>query len=114
VSCEYSPGSPLSRLPPDTFQNRYYYKTHHDGRFYELRIRCPEKYPAVPPEVRFVSKINMTCVDPRTGVVNLNKVQALQRWDPNMGIEQVLGSLRAEMCSEQNRRLRQAAEGATF
>jgi ubiquitin-protein ligase len=48
-------------------------KTHHDGRFYELRIRCPEKYPAVPPEVRFVSKINMTCVDPRTGVVNLNK-----------------------------------------
>lgn len=88
--------------------------THHDGRFYELRIRCPEKYPAVPPEVRFVSKINMTCVDPRTGVVNLNKVQALQRWDPNMGIEQVLGSLRAEMCSEQNRRLRQAAEGATF
>ena len=61
-----------------------------------------------------MSKINMTCVDPRTGVVNLNKVHALQRWDPNMGIEQVLGSLRAEMCSEQNRRLRQAAEGATF
>jgi DNA topoisomerase-2/ubiquitin-conjugating enzyme E2 variant len=89
-------------------------KTHHDGRFYELRIRCPEKYPAVPPEVRFVSKINMTCVDPRTGVVNLNKVQALQRWDRNMGIEQVLGSLRAEMCSKQNLRLGQAAEGATF
>ena len=89
-------------------------QTQHDGRFYELRIRCPEKYPAVPPEVRFVSKINMTCVDPKTGVVNPNKVPAMRTWNRNLGIEQVLGSLRAEMCSEQNRRLRQAAEGATF
>ncbi|KAI2489478.1 hypothetical protein MHU86_25118 [Fragilaria crotonensis] len=88
--------------------------TQHDGRFYELRIRCPEKYPAVPPEVRFVSKINMTCVDPKTGVVNPNKVPAMRSWNRNLGIEQVLGSLRAEMCSEQNRRLRQAAEGTTF
>jgi hypothetical protein len=31
-----------------------------------------------------------------------------------MGIEQVLQSIRMEMCSDQNRRLRQPAEGATF
>ena len=56
----------------------------------------------------------MTCIDPKTGVVNPSKVPAMRTWNRNMGIEQVLGSLRAEMCSDQNRRLRQAAEGATF
>eukprot|EP00543_Licmophora_paradoxa_P003962 CAMPEP_0202445388 /NCGR_PEP_ID=MMETSP1360-20130828/4221_1 /ASSEMBLY_ACC=CAM_ASM_000848 /TAXON_ID=515479 /ORGANISM="Licmophora paradoxa, Strain CCMP2313" /LENGTH=146 /DNA_ID=CAMNT_0049061639 /DNA_START=41 /DNA_END=481 /DNA_ORIENTATION=+ len=88
--------------------------TQHDSRFYELKIRCPEKYPAVPPDVRFVSRINMTCVDSKTGVVNSNKVPAMRNWTRNMGIEQILISLRTEMCSDQNRRLRQPAEGTTF
>mmetsp|Transcript_29506 Transcript_29506/g.68260 ORF Transcript_29506/g.68260 Transcript_29506/m.68260 type:complete len:147 (-) Transcript_29506:179-619(-) len=88
--------------------------TQHDSRFYELRIHCPERYPAIPPEVRFISRINMTCVDPKTGAVNPNKLPAMRNWNRNMGIEQVLISLRTEMCSDQNRRLRQPAEGTTF
>ncbi|KAG7370223.1 ubiquitin-conjugating enzyme [Nitzschia inconspicua] len=88
--------------------------THHDGRFYQLRIHCTDNYPAVPPEVRFVSKINMTCVDSRTGVVKIDKLPTMRNWNRNMGIEQVLQSIRMEMCSDQNRRLRQPAEGATF
>ena len=89
-------------------------QTYHDSRFYQLRIHCPEKYPAVPPEVRFISKINMTAVDSKTGVVNDKKIPAMRNWNRNMGIEQVLQSIRAEMCSDQNRRLRQPAEGTTF
>ena len=89
-------------------------QTYHDSRFYQLRIHCPEKYPAVPPEVRFISKINMTAVDSKTGVVNEKKIPAMRNWNRNMGIEQVLQSIRAEMCSDQNRRLRQPAEGSTF
>lgn len=88
--------------------------TYHDSRFYQLRIHCPEKYPAVPPEFRFVSRINMNCVDSKSGLVNPNKVHAMRNWNRNMGIEQVLQSIRAEMCSEQNRRLRQPAEGSTY
>lgn len=88
--------------------------TQHDGRFYQLKIHCPQEYPAVPPEVRFVSKINMTCVDPKTGVIKKDKLPAMRNWNRNMGIEQILQSIRMEMCSDQNRRLRQPAEGATF
>jgi len=88
--------------------------THHDGRFYELRIHCPERYPAVPPDVRFVSRINMTCVDSKTGVVIHNKLPATRNWNRNMGIEQILMSLRQEMCSDQNRKLKQPPEGSTF
>lgn len=56
----------------------------------------------------------MTCVDSKTGAVNPNKLSAMRNWNRNMGIEQVLISLRQEMCTDQNRRLRQPAEGATF
>jgi ubiquitin-conjugating enzyme E2 variant len=89
-------------------------QTQHDSRFYQLRIHCPDNYPAVPPEVRFLSKINMTCVESRTGVVKPDKLPATRNWNRNMGIEQVLQSIRMEMCSDQNRRLRQAAEGTMF
>mmetsp|Transcript_31670 Transcript_31670/g.38795 ORF Transcript_31670/g.38795 Transcript_31670/m.38795 type:complete len:147 (-) Transcript_31670:350-790(-) len=88
--------------------------THHDGRFYELRIHCTEKYPAFPPEIRFISRVNMNCVDQKTGVVIPSKLPATRNWNRNMGIEDVLLSLRSEMCSDTNRRLRQPAEGLTF
>mmetsp|Transcript_16118 Transcript_16118/g.22109 ORF Transcript_16118/g.22109 Transcript_16118/m.22109 type:complete len:147 (-) Transcript_16118:312-752(-) len=88
--------------------------TQHDSRFYELRIHCGERYPAVPPDVRFISRINMGCVDQKTGVVLHNKLPATRNWNRNMGIEQVLLSLRSEMCSDSNRRLRQPADGMTF
>ena len=82
-------------------------QTQHDSRFYELRISVPESYPAVPPKVRFVSKINMNCVDKNTGEILYNKVPATKKWNRNVGIEQILISLRAEMASDANRRMRQ-------
>jgi len=88
--------------------------THHDSRFYELRVHCTDKYPAVPPIVRFISRINMNCVDSKTGNILHGKLPATRNWNRNMGIEDVLVSLRSEMCSDSNRRLRQPAEGATF
>mmetsp|Transcript_29048 Transcript_29048/g.70091 ORF Transcript_29048/g.70091 Transcript_29048/m.70091 type:complete len:90 (+) Transcript_29048:303-572(+) len=88
--------------------------TQHDGRFYELRIHCTDSYPAVPPEVRFISKININCVDSKTGVVKADKLPAMKNWNRNSGIEKILQSIRMEMCTDQNRRLRQPQEGSTF
>mmetsp|Transcript_20003 Transcript_20003/g.30132 ORF Transcript_20003/g.30132 Transcript_20003/m.30132 type:complete len:147 (+) Transcript_20003:69-509(+) len=88
--------------------------TQHDSRFYELRITIPESYPATPPKVRFVSKININCVDSKSGEVIYSKVPATKNWNRNMGMEQVLISLRAEMASSENRRTRQPQEGLTF
>jgi ubiquitin-protein ligase len=88
-------------------------QTQHDGRFYQLTIKCTDSYPAAAPEVRFVSRVNMTCVDKNGKVLN-NKVPALRNWNRNMGMEQVLIALRMEMCSDQTRRMRQPAEGLMF
>eukprot|EP01099_Mayorella_cantabrigiensis_P000616 TRINITY_DN126_c0_g1_i2.p1 TRINITY_DN126_c0_g1~~TRINITY_DN126_c0_g1_i2.p1 ORF type:complete len:115 (-),score=24.53 TRINITY_DN126_c0_g1_i2:231-527(-) len=43
--------------------------TVHDGRIYTVKIYCDNDYPNKPPQVRFTSKINMSCVNPQTGVV---------------------------------------------
>lgn len=88
--------------------------TYHDGRFYELRITCSDTYPAEPPTVKFISKVNMTCVDPKTGAVLNDKLPVTKNWNRNYGIEQILTSLRREMCTEANRKLRQPPEGTTF
>jgi len=56
----------------------------------------------------------MSCIDSKTGVVEKNKVPAMKNWNRNTGIEKVLQSLRMEMCSDKNRRLKQPAEGSTF
>lgn len=68
----------------------------------------------MPPKVRFVSRINMTCVDKNTGEIIYSKVPATKNWNRNMGIESILVSLRAEMASDANRRTRQPQEGSTF
>lgn len=79
-----------------------------------MAISCSDDYPAVPPSIKFLSKINMGCVDSKTGVVNPKKVPVLKNWNRNSGMEQALQSIRAEMCSDANRRLRQPKDGEMF
>ena len=42
----------------------------HEGRIYTLKLFCDKDYPEKPPTVRFHSRVNMTCVNHETGVVN--------------------------------------------
>lgn len=44
-------------------------QTVHEGRIYQLKLFCGQDYPDNPPNVRFQTRINMTCVNPETGVV---------------------------------------------
>ncbi|URD92138.1 Ubiquitin-conjugating enzyme [Musa troglodytarum] len=46
--------------------------TVHEGRIYQLKLFCDKDYPDKPPSVRFHSRINMTCVNPDTGVIQEN------------------------------------------
>ena len=44
-------------------------QTVHEGRIYQLKLFCGKEYPDNPPSVRFQTRINMTCVNPESGVV---------------------------------------------
>jgi ubiquitin-protein ligase len=61
--------------PPDYLaENRHWLmilQSVHENRIYSLKIRCGENYPDVPPEVTFISKVNLPCVDQRNGKVCL-------------------------------------------
>ena len=52
----------------------------HENRIYSLKIRCGENYPDVPPEVTFISKVNLPCVDQRNGKVRLARRPTHETW----------------------------------
>jgi len=52
----------------------------HENRIYSLKIHCGDQYPDVPPEVTFVSKINLPCVDQRNGKVRQDPETVERSW----------------------------------
>ncbi|TFJ85083.1 hypothetical protein NSK_003507 [Nannochloropsis salina CCMP1776] len=85
-----------------------------EGRLFELKIECGDRYPNEPPFVRFVSRVNLPCVDQSTGVVNSSKLHILSHWDRHFTMERVLNELRREMMTQGSRRLPQPPEGSRF
>lgn len=85
-----------------------------EGRFYNLSITVGPRYPVEAPTVRFLSKINMGCVNQRNGTVESTQFGTLGRWNPSYSLEKVLIDLRTEMSSSANKRLPQPNEGDTF
>ena len=87
--------------------------TKHAGRMYSLMIMCPDRYPDVPPQVRFVSRVNMDCVGPN-GAVDMSRCAPLRNWQRNMRLESVLVALRQQMAAPGNRARDQPPEGTTY
>ncbi|KAJ1986928.1 E2 ubiquitin-conjugating protein mms2 [Dimargaris cristalligena] len=86
----------------------------HENRIYSLLIHCGEHYPAQPPRVQFISRINLPCVNQENGVVNPARLACLHGWKRNYTMETLLVELRREMAAPNNRKLTQPPEGATF
>ena len=85
----------------------------HDGRLYELQITAGPNYPAEPPVIRFMSKINMSSVDQRTGEVTYSP-PAFPSWNVDMTLESALVNIKNAMNSQANRRLPQVKQFPPF
>jgi len=89
-------------------------RTPYENRMYSLKMECADKYPDDPPVIRFLSRINMTCVNSTTGLVDNRQVPVLARWQREYTIKTVLQELRRLMTVKDNLKLTQPPEGATF
>ena len=86
----------------------------HENRIYSVNIHCGSEYPDVPPTVQFVSKINVPCVDSRSGKVDPSRLPCLAGWKREYTMETILIELRRYMALPQHKKLPQPAEGSTF
>ncbi|WFD32907.1 E2 ubiquitin-conjugating protein mms2 [Malassezia sp. CBS 17886] len=86
----------------------------HQNRIYSLRLVCGDSYPEVPPEIWFLTKINLPCVNPADGKVNPALVSLLSHWKREYTMENILVELRRDMASAGNRKLPQPAEGSMY
>jgi len=86
----------------------------HENRIYSLKIHCGDQYPEHPPDVSFISKINLPCVDDRTGKVDPAKLPCLNQWKRDFTMETILIDLRRYMAHAAHRKLPQPPEGSTF
>lgn len=66
----------------------------HQNRIYSLRLFCGDRYPDAPPEIWFLTKVNLPCVSPTDGKVNPAAFAPLARWRRDYNLESVLVELR--------------------
>ncbi|GAB2285580.1 Ubiquitin-conjugating enzyme E2 variant 1C [Dionaea muscipula] len=79
-------------------------KSVHEGRIYQLKLFCDKDYPEKPPSVRFHTRINMTCVNHETGLIEPKKFGMLANWQRDFTMEDILTQLRKEMAAPHNRK----------
>jgi|Transcript_8136 ubiquitin-conjugating enzyme E2 variant len=85
-----------------------------EGRIYSIKLYCNAQYPKQPPEIRFLNKVNMTCVGP-DGRVDPRKIAILDRWDPRKTmLINIMVEIRNDMNSPANRKASQPPDGSTY
>ena len=67
------------------------------ARTYQLSIECGPRYPDKPPLVRFVTKVNMSCVDGESGAVRTPYLARWSRANDEISMRGVLLDLRMKM-----------------
>jgi len=83
-----------------------------DGRFLSITICCGENYPEAAPEVKFVTKVSLPCVD-AAGRVDFARLPGVGNWNgATMGMKELLMALKS--CIVANKNIRQPGEGETY
>jgi ubiquitin-conjugating enzyme E2 variant len=83
-------------------------------RFYELKMVVGQNYPQEPPQIKFVSKINLAGVNQKNGTIDNQYFSVLKNWTKNNTLQDALKGIRKEMESSAFKKLSQPEEGSVF
>jgi ubiquitin-conjugating enzyme E2 variant len=67
----------------------------HENRIYSVNIHCGDQYPDLPPTIQFVSRVNLPCVDQKTGKVRRrhSEGERAEQWEEHTGAKHMLTTL---------------------
>ena len=88
--------------PNSTFENRIYF----------LNVSCAMTYPREPPVIHFKTKVNLPCVDKKSGLLLKKKIHIMKHWKYQYGLEDILLAIRDVMAM--NKKLTQPEEGTEY
>eukprot|EP00053_Salpingoeca_punica_P018743 m.185089 g.185089 ORF g.185089 m.185089 type:complete len:139 (+) comp17496_c3_seq1:101-517(+) len=74
----------------------------YDNQIYSLAIECGDRYPDEAPTIRFLTKINISCVNPANGAVIPAQLPTLAHWKRETTIKAILSDIRTQMLSPKN------------
>ncbi|CAB3381941.1 Hypothetical predicted protein [Cloeon dipterum] len=89
-------------------------RTPYENKMYSLKIECGPRYPEEPPSCKFLSRININCINTSNGLIDSRCVPVLSRWQREYTIKTLLQELRRLMTVKENLRLSQPPEGSSF
>ncbi|KEG15013.1 ubiquitin-conjugating enzyme-like [Trypanosoma grayi] len=84
-----------------------------EHRILSLEIYCDEDYPSKPPHIKFISRVNLPCVN-ADGTVDKAKFHLFKNWERRYTMENCLAELRREMTQPGNKKLPQPEEGSKY
>ncbi len=82
-------------------------------RIISLMLLCGPDYPAVPPRVKFQTKLNFPFIAP-SGDLLPDKLPNRLQWDRTSRIEKLLVEVKKAMCTQQYKKLPQPPDGTTY
>jgi ubiquitin-conjugating enzyme E2 variant len=73
-----------------------------------------QNYPQEPPQITFISKINLAGVNQKNGAIDNQYFSVLKNWTKNYTLQDALKGIRKEMESSSFKKLSQPEEGSVF